>query len=175
MLYEYKNHKPQIAEDSFIAPTAEIIGKVTIEEGCSIWFNTVLRADIEAITIKKNTSIQDGSVLHVDDNIPLVVGENVTVGHAVVLHACTIGDNTMVGMGATVLTGAKIGKNCIVAAGAVVLENQEFEDNTLIAGIPAKAKRVISDEAAKGLYEHAQGYVELGKNFTKECKILSKK
>ena len=132
---------PSIHATAWVADSAEVIGSVLLGKDVSIWFGTVIRGDTETITVGKGSNIQDNSVLHADNNMPLVVGENVTVGHHVMLHGCTIGDNSLVGIQAVVLNGAKIGKNCLVGAGALVTEGKEFPDGSMIIGSPAKAVR----------------------------------
>lgn len=168
MIVEYQGVKPKFHEKCFIAPTADLIGKITIDEGTSVWYNSVIRADVGSVKIGKNCSIQDLSVLHVDFNIDVIIGDNVTVGHSCTIHACEIGDNTMIGMGATVLSGAKIGKNCIIAAGSVVLENAVIPDNSLVAGIPGKVKREVDEKTVKHLTEHATSYVGIANSYLKE-------
>lgn len=150
---------PSIHATAWVADSAEVIGSVLLGEDVSIWFGTVIRGDTETITVGKGSNIQDNSVLHADNNMPLVVGENVTVGHHVMLHGCTIGDNSLVGIQAVVLNGAKIGKNCLVGAGALVTEGKEFPDGSMIIGSPAKAVRQLSPEQIEGLKKSAQHYV----------------
>ena len=150
---------PSIHATAWVADSAEVIGSVLLGEDVSIWFGTVIRGDTETITVGKGSNIQDNSVLHADYNMPLVVGENVTVGHHVMLHGCTIGDNSLVGIQAVVLNGAKIGKNCLVGAGALVTEGKEFPDGSMIIGSPAKAVRQLSSEQIEGLKKSAQHYV----------------
>ncbi len=126
MFYDLKDKKPQNSGENWVAPNATIIGDVTLEKNSSIWFNAVLRGDIENIYIGEGSNIQDGSVLHTDPGCPLKVGKNVTVGHLVMLHGCTIGDNSLIGIGAVILNNAKIGKNCIIGAKALISENKEY-------------------------------------------------
>ncbi|MBN2788710.1 MAG: gamma carbonic anhydrase family protein [Candidatus Delongbacteria bacterium] len=170
MIYEFKGVKPDIAEDVFVAPSADIIGRVKIAKGSSIWFNVTIRADVDDVIIGENVSIQDNCCLHQTEGYPLVIGNNVTVGHAVTLHGCKIADNTLIGMGATVLDDAKIGKNSIVAAGAVVLEHKKFPDYSLIAGVPATVIRKLPEDTEDKLYKHALSYV----NYAKEYKDSDK-
>ena len=165
MIYEYMGIRPEIDKTAFIADSADIIGKVVIAESASIWFNVTIRGDVGYAKVGKNTSIQDNSCIHMTDEFDAIVGDNVTVGHSATIHGCTIGDNSLIGMGATILDNAKIGKNCIVAGGAVVLEGAEFEDNSLIAGVPAKVRRKVSDEEAAYLVKHAQKYVNYAKGY----------
>ncbi|MCK5072270.1 MAG: gamma carbonic anhydrase family protein [Bacteriovoracaceae bacterium] len=148
-LYEYKGKKPLVGSDCFIADGAHVIGEVEIGNNSSVWFNTVIRGDMAEIRIGENTNIQDLCMLHVDTNTPLTIGNGVTVGHHAVLHACTIGDNTLIGMGAVVLDNAQIGKNSVVAAGAVVPPGKKYPDNSLIMGTPAKVKRELNEQELK--------------------------
>jgi len=167
MLYDYLGHTPQIDKDCYVAPTADVIGRVKAGKGSSIWFHTVIRADIGYVEIGENCSIQDLCVLHVTEASPIIIGNNVTVGHSAVLHGCTIGDNSLIGMGATILDNAKIGRNCIIAAGAVILENSEIPDNSLVAGLPGKVKRTVTDDDAEHLKQHALAYSRLAATYRK--------
>ncbi len=143
---------------------SKIIGNVKIDAESSIWYNAVLRGDIESITIGKYSNVQDNCVVHSSKNYPVELGDYVTVGHAAVLHGCKIEDNCLIGMNATVLNGAKIMKNCIVGAGALVTERKEFEEGSLIIGAPAKAVRKLTDEEIKDIKGHAVRYAQLAKN-----------
>lgn len=167
MLIEFNGKKPKVSEGAIIFDNATIIGNVEIEDGANIWFGAVIRGDIGKIYIGKNTNIQDNSVIHTDENGKCIIGENVTIGHGAIIHSAIIGDNTLVGMGATVLSNAKIGKDCIVGAQALILENAVFENGSLIVGIPAKAVRKLTEEEKQGLIEHALGYKELAKQYKK--------
>src|SRR5512137_910070 len=143
----------------FVAPGAHLIGRVALEEDANVWFNCVLRGDNEWITIGARTNIQDNSVLHTDMGYPLTIGANCTIGHNVILHGCTIGEGSLIGMGATILNGAKIGRNCLVGANALVTEGKEFPDNSLIVGAPAKAIRELGDDSRQKFLESATHYV----------------
>ncbi len=143
---------------------AKIVGNVQIDAEASIWFNAVLRGDIESITIGKYSNIQDNCVVHSSKDYPVKLGDYVTVGHAAVLHGCKIEDNCLIGMNSTVLNGAKIMKNCIVGAGAVVTEGKEFEEGSLIIGTPARAVRKLTDEEIEHIKDHAVRYAKLAKN-----------
>lgn len=162
-IYRYDGHEPETHEQTYVADTADVIGRVIIEKGASIWYQAVLRGDNETITIRENSNIQECAVLHTDPGYPLEVGEGVTVGHQAMLHGCTIGSNSLIGIQAIILNGAVIGKNCLVAAGAVVTEGKEFPDNSLIVGAPAKVIRELSPEAAAKLKASASHYVSRGK------------
>lgn len=156
----------------FVAPGAHLIGRVELREDANVWFNCVLRGDNEWITIGARTNIQDGSILHTDMGFPLDIGADCTIGHGVILHGCTIGDNTLIGMGATILNGAKIGKNCLVGANALVTEGKEFPDNSLIVGSPAKAVRTLGEDSREKFLESAKHYVENGQRYDKGLELI---
>lgn len=159
-LYELDGIAPQVADSAWVADSAQVIGRVELGDGCSVWFGAVLRGDQpELLRIGRGSNIQDASVLHADAGLPLTIGEHVTVGHQVVLHGCTIGDGSLIGIGAVVLNGAKIGKHCLVGAGALVTEGKEFPDGSLIVGSPAVVKRALSPEQIAGLLRSAQHYM----------------
>ena len=152
-------------DEYWIAPNAVVVGNVILKKNASIWFGAVLRGDNEPIQIGENSNIQDNSVLHTDHGSPLTIGDNVTVGHMVMLHGCTIGDNALIGIGSVVLNGAKIGKNCLVGANTLITEGKEFADNTMIMGSPGKAVRELSPEQAARMSLGAAGYVANWKRF----------
>ena len=165
MIYDLEKNVPEINADSWVAPNAIIIGKVKLEKNSSIWFNAVLRGDIEKIVIGENSNIQDGSVLHTDPGCPLTVGKGVTVGHMVMLHGCEISDDTLIGIGSTILNKAKIGKNCIIGASTLVTENKVIPDNSLVLGSPGKVIRKVTDDEIKVICENAKHYVENSKRY----------
>ena len=165
MILELDNIKPKIHESTFIANSADIIGNVEIFENVSIWFGAVLRGDVEKIVIGKNSNIQDNSTVHTDFGIPCIIGENVTVGHNVVLHSCNISDNVIIGMGSTILNGAKIAKNCLVGANSLVTHKLEYEEGMLILGNPAKIVRMLTDEEIEHIIKNANHYVENAKRY----------
>jgi carbonic anhydrase/acetyltransferase-like protein (isoleucine patch superfamily) len=165
-LYELDGKAPQLAAGAWVADSAAVIGSVVLGENASVWFGAVVRGDNETIRIGRNTNVQDLSVLHSDHGKPLTIGDNVTLGHQVTAHGCTIGDNTLVGIQAVILNGAKIGRNCIVGAGSVVTEGKEFPDNSLIIGSPAKVVRTLDDEAARKLARSAETYVANARRFS---------
>ena len=165
MIYDLEKNVPEISADSWIAPNAIIIGKVKLEKNSSIWFNAVLRGDIEKIVIGENSNIQDGSVLHTDPGCPLTVGKGVTVGHMVMLHGCEISDDTLIGIGSTILNKAKIGKNCIIGANTLVTENKVIPDNSLVLGSPGKVIRKVTDDEIKVICENAKHYVKNSKRY----------
>ena len=166
-IYEIEGRVPEFEdrESNFIAPDAVVIGECRIGRDVSIWFGSVLRGDNDPISIGARTSIQEHVVMHTSERAPLSVGEGCTIGHKAMLHGCTIGDYSLIGMGAIVLDGAKIGRNSVVGAGAVVTEGKEFPDNSLIVGSPAKLVRVLDDEAIAKLRDTAGRYVGNGKRF----------
>lgn len=164
-VYELDGVSPEVAESAWIADSAQVMGRVSIGQDASVWFGTVVRGDTESITIGEGSNIQDASVLHADLGKPLVVGRNVTVGHQVMLHGCTIGDDSLIGIGAVVLNGAKIGRNCLVGAGALITEGKEFPDGSMIIGSPAKAVRQLTPEQIEGLRRSAQHYVDNARRF----------
>ena len=159
-IYELDGTRPRVAASAWVAESAEVIGRVELADDASVWFGVVIRGDTETITVGKGSNIQDMSVLHADVGMPLTVGEGVTVGHKVMLHGCTIGDNSLIGIGAVVLNGAKIGKNCLVGAGSLVTEGKEFADGSLIVGSPARVVRPLSPAQIEGLHQSAQHYVK---------------
>jgi carbonic anhydrase/acetyltransferase-like protein (isoleucine patch superfamily) len=146
--YKLDDQTPNIADSAWVADSAQVIGNVHLHANSSVWFGTVIRGDTETITVGEGSNVQDLSVLHADVGCPLTIGKNVTVGHQVMLHGCTVGDNSLIGIQAVVLNNAKIGKNSIVGAGSVVTEGKEFPDNSLIIGSPAKVVRTLDDAAA---------------------------
>ena len=154
--------------DFWVAPNAAIIGDVTLKKDASVWFGAILRGDNDPIILGENSNIQDNSVCHTDDGMPLIIGDNVTVGHKVILHSCTVGNNSLIGMGSTVLNKAKIGNNCLVGANALVTEGKEFPDNSLIVGSPAKVKRELTDMEKKIIELSALHYVENMKRYKKD-------
>ncbi len=165
MIVKLNDIKPKVSENAFVAENAVIIGDVELAENVSIWFGAVLRGDIEKITIGKNSNVQDNSTIHTDYGIPCVVGENVTVGHNVILHSCSIGDNVIVGMGSTILNGAKIAKNCLIGANSLVTHKIQFEEGCLILGNPAKVVRKLTDKEIEHIQENANHYVENSKRY----------
>ena len=167
MFYDLENKKVKNAGENWVAPNACIIGDVTLEKNTSIWFNVTLRGDVENIYVGEGSNIQDGSVLHTDPGYPLKIGKDVTIGHLVMLHGCTIGDNSLIGIGAVILNGAKIGKNCIIGANALVTENKEIPDNSLVIGSPGKIVRQVSSDETKSITENAIHYQENWKKYSK--------
>ena len=167
MFYDLKDKKPKSSGENWVAPNATIIGDVILEKNTSIWFNAVLRGDIENIYIGEGSNVQDGSVLHTDPGCPLKIGKDVTVGHLVMLHGCTIGDNSLIGIGAVILNNAKIGKNCIIGAKALITENKEIPDNSLVVGSPGKVLREVTEDEKKSVLENTKHYQENWKKYSK--------
>lgn len=160
-VYQYLNFTPHLGAAVFLAPTADVIGNVLLADNVNIWFQTVVRGDVNQIIIGENTNIQDLCMLHVVDELPLIIGKNVSVGHKVTLHACTIADSCLIGMGATILDGAVIGENSVVAAGAVVPPHKKYPAGSMIMGAPAKVKRDLSSEEKIRYANHYQSYLQL--------------
>jgi carbonic anhydrase/acetyltransferase-like protein (isoleucine patch superfamily) len=160
-IYTLDSDGPSFPEDGccWVAPNATLIGKIVMKPGSSVWFNAVLRGDNDPITIGENSNVQDGAVLHTDDGTPLLIGMGVTVGHMAMLHGCTIGDNSLIGIGAIILGNARIGRNCLIGAGALIGENKEIPDNSLVIGAPGRVVRVLTDEDAQRIKESALHYV----------------
>ena len=157
-LYALDGQAPQLHDDTWVAPDANLIGQVILAEGASVWFGATLRGDNEPITVGASSNIQENVVCHTDPGYPLVVGANVTVGHKAMLHGCVIGDGSLIGMGATILNGAKIGKGCLIGAGALVTEGKVIPDGSLVMGSPGKVVRVLDETAREKLIASALGY-----------------
>ena len=169
MMFELGQHAPQTAgDDYFIAPTAAVIGRVKLGKDANVWFGAVIRGDGNTITIGDRTNIQDTAVVHIDSDAPAVLGNDVTVGHAAVVHGCTVGDGCLIGIGATILSHAKLGRYCLVGANALITERKEFPDRALIIGAPAKHVRDVTDEEVEMLKESAAHYAELGRRYRTE-------
>jgi len=167
MIYDFKGHTPKLDPNSWVAPNAVIIGKVELKKDSNIWFNATLRGDIEPITIGEGSNVQDGSVIHTDPGCPTILGKNVTVGHLVMLHGCTIEDDCLIGIGSTILNKAKIGKNSIIGANALVTENKVIPERSLVIGSPGKIIREITEKEIKAIKENAQHYIDNYKKYLK--------
>lgn len=173
MLYRLGDKQPQLeGEGHYIAPGAQVIGNVLLKPQSSVWFNVVIRADLDLITIGERSNVQDGSVLHTDSGVPLVIGTGVTVGHKVMLHGCEIGDYSLVGMNAVVLNRAKIGKCCIIGANTLVTENAEIPDYSLVLGSPGKVVKTLDESTFELLKAGSDHYVDNGKRFSEELVAL---
>jgi carbonic anhydrase/acetyltransferase-like protein (isoleucine patch superfamily) len=158
--YALEGVTPQIADGCWVAPDAVLIGKVRLMKGASVWFGAVLRGDNDWITVGEDSNVQDHSIIHADPGLPVTIGRGVTVGHRVIVHSASVGDNCLIGMGAILLNGASIGNNCLVGAGALVTEGKSFEDGKLILGSPAKAMRDLTPEQVAGIGTSAEIYVK---------------
>jgi len=168
MIRSFGGNVPKVHETAYVAESAQIIGDVTIEKDASIWDNAVLRGDMGPIVVGEGSNVQDVSAIHNTKNIPVIIGKNVTIGHRVVLHSCTIGDNSLIGMGAVLLDNVKIGNNCIVAAGAVVTPNTVIPDGAMAAGVPAKVIKNLTPEQIQANIENAKEYIKLSAMYKAE-------
>lgn len=171
-VYEVDGKTPQVDSTAWIADSAQVMGHVTLGPDASVWFGCVLRGDTESMTIGEGSNIQDLTVMHADQGLPLTIGKHVTVGHKVMLHGCTIGDESLIGIGAIVLNGARIGKNCLVGAGSLVTEGKEFPDGSMIMGTPAKVVRQLTPQQIEGLRLSAQHYIDNARMFRATLKKL---
>lgn len=171
-IYQIDDALPSIAETAWIADSAQVVGRVTMAGDSSLWFNAVLRGDTEDIRIGVGTNVQDGSVVHADPGFPATLGDYVTVGHLVMLHGCTVGDNTLIGMQAVVLNGARIGRNCIVGAGALIAAGKEFPDGSLIVGSPARVVRQVTPEQIADIRAGSEHYVANARRFRATCRRI---
>jgi carbonic anhydrase/acetyltransferase-like protein (isoleucine patch superfamily) len=171
-VYRLQDRLPQIGPGAWVAPGAQVIGRVTLGARTSVWFGAVVRGDNDSIVIGDDTNIQDGAVLHTDDGIPLTVGERVTIGHQAMLHGCTVGDGSLIGIQAVVLNNAVIGRECLVGAGALVTEGKSFPDGVLIIGSPAKMARALTAEERQSLRKAAAHYVARSDLFRNQLQII---
>ena len=174
-LFALGDSRPELPPDGdyWIAPNATLIGKVRLARGASIWFGAVLRGDNDWISIGENSNVQDGSVLHTDDGIPLIIGANVTIGHAVVIHGATVGDNALIGMSATILNRARVGASSIVGAHALLPEGKDYPEKSLIVGVPARVVRSLSDDEAAMLPLSAKHYVANAERYRRELRLIA--
>jgi len=172
--YALDGVSPELPEEGqyWIAPSASVIGRVKLERFASVWFGAVIRGDNELITIGENSNIQDGAVMHTDPGLPLTVGKGCTIGHKAILHGCTIGDNTLIGMGAVILNRAKIGRNCLIGANALITEGKDIPDNSLVMGQPGKIAGELNEEAIARLTKSAETYVRNWQRFAKGLTAL---
>lgn len=165
MIFKLDDKTPEISDSCYVAPGASLIGEVVLKDQASVWFNCVIRADNARIEVGKNSNVQDGSVLHVDEGYPLTIGQDVTIGHKVMLHGCTIGDGSLVGINAVVLNGANIGKGCLIAANSLVTENMEIPDGSMVMGSPAKVVKQLSEKELALLKKGAEHYIENSRRY----------
>ncbi|HIZ52041.1 MAG TPA: gamma carbonic anhydrase family protein [Candidatus Pseudomonas excrementavium] len=168
MKYRLGDDRVEMAEDAWIADTATVIGKVRLEAGASVWFNAVLRGDNELILIGENSNVQDGAVMHTDPGAPLTLGKGVTVGHKAMLHGCTVGDDSLIGINAVVLNGAKIGRNCIIGANALIPEGKEIPDGSLVMGSPGKVVRQLTEQQQQAVIAGAAHYVHNARRYRRD-------
>ncbi len=154
-------HQPQVHDGAWVAPNATLVGDVRVSAGASIWYTTVIRADGASIEIGEGSNVQDGSVLHADPGIPITLGRGVSVGHRAVLHGCVVEDNVLVGMGAVIMNGARVGAGSVIAAGAVLLQDMQVPPGSLVAGVPGKVRRELSEEEQGGIHGNAAAYLAL--------------
>jgi len=171
-IYQLDDDIPRIADTAWVADSAQVIGRVELHEGASVWFGAVLRGDNEWITVGRGSNVQDGTVMHTDMGYPLTIGEHVTIGHQAMLHGCTIGDNSLIGMGAIVLNGARIGRNSLVGAGALITEGKEFPDGSLIMGAPAKVVGQLTPERFERIRQGALSYAQKADRFRRGLKKI---
>lgn len=172
MIYALDDQSPEIAATAWVAETAVLIGKIVVEDAASIWFGAVLRGDNEEIRVGQGSNVQENAVLHTDMGYPLTIGANCTIGHKAMLHGCTIGEGSLIGMGATVLNGAKIGKGCLIGAGALITEGKEIPDGSLVMGAPGKVVRALDLSAQARLIASAEGYQANARRFAKGLKLV---
>jgi carbonic anhydrase/acetyltransferase-like protein (isoleucine patch superfamily) len=168
MKYRLGEHAPDLHPSSWAAPNATLIGKVRLQAGASVWFGAVLRGDNELIDIGENSNVQDGTVMHTDAGVPLTIGTGVTIGHNAMLHGCTVGDYSLIGINAVILNGARIGKHCIIGANALIAEGKEIPDGSLVMGSPGKVVRELSEAQKQGLHASAAHYVENAQRYLRD-------
>ncbi|MWD28883.1 gamma carbonic anhydrase family protein [Aquicoccus sp. SCR17] len=171
-IYSLDGHLPEIDADCWVAPDANVIGKVVLEAGASVWFGATLRGDNEEIRVGEGSNVQENCVFHTDMGYPLTIGTGCTIGHKVMLHGCTIAENSLIGMGATVLNGAKIGRNCLIGAGALITEGKEIPDGSLVMGAPGKVVRDLDEKAIEMLKASALHYQENMRRFRSSLRAV---
>ncbi|MBU0588686.1 MAG: gamma carbonic anhydrase family protein [Gammaproteobacteria bacterium] len=172
-IYSLDDLSPRMADTAWVADSAQVMGDVVMGDESSVWFGTIVRGDSETITLGRGVNVQDASVLHADPGVPLTLGDNVSVGHQVMLHGCTVGEGTLIGIGSVVLNHAKIGKHCLVGAGSLVTEGKEFPDGSMIMGRPAKVVRELSPEEIANLQRIAQHYKDNARRFKAGLKKIA--
>ncbi len=172
MRYALGDKTPNIADGVFIAPNAVVIGDVTLEPEASIWFGAMLRGDVDSIRVGRGSNVQDATVVHCDAGFPTHIGADVTIGHSCIIHGCTIGDGSLIGMGSTIMNGAKIGENCLVGAGSLITEGKEFPPGSVIMGRPARVVRQVTEPELEGLRRSAEWYRRNAQRFGRELRPL---
>lgn len=170
--YSLGGRAPGFGDSVWIAPDATVIGDVSLGANVGIWFGAVLRGDLEPIVIGEDSNLQEHTIVHTDPGFPVTVGRGCTIGHRALLHGCTVGDNSLIGMGAIILNGARIGNNCLVGAGALITEGKSFPDGSLILGSPARTMRELDEKAIAGLRDSAARYVANARRFKSELKAI---
>lgn len=171
MLYQLDGHKVKFHASAYVAPSAQVMGKVTLQAGVSVWFNAVIRGDCDPIMVGENSNVQDGSVLHTDYGFPMNIGKGVTIGHKVMLHGCDIDDYSLIGINAVILNGAKIGKHCVIGANALITENMVVPDRSVVMGSPGKVVKQVSDEQAQMLEKSSLHYVKNAAYFRQHLQV----
>jgi carbonic anhydrase/acetyltransferase-like protein (isoleucine patch superfamily) len=172
-IYQLGEHSPRIAASAWVADSADVIGRVELADDASVWFGSVLRGDTDWLRIGRGSNVQDGSVLHTDAGIELVIGEGVTIGHQCMLHGCTVGDGSLIGIQSVILNGARIGRNSVVGAGSLVTEGKAFPDGAMIMGSPAKVVRMLTPEQIAGFARGAGHYVERSREYQSDLKRIA--
>ena len=171
-VYQLDEHIPRLADSAWVADSAQVIGMVELAEDASVWFGAILRGDTELLRVGRGSNVQDGTVIHADHGFPVTLGDNVTVGHQVTLHGCSVGNGSLIGIKAVLLNGAKIGSNSLVGAGSLVTEGKQFPDGSLIMGTPAKLVRALTPEQIAGLQRSAEHYVANARRYKAGLKKL---
>jgi len=173
MIFALGGRRPRIDASCFVAPNASLIGSVTLLRDASVWFGVVIRGDHESIEIGAGSNVQDGAVLHADPGYPLVVGERVTIGHQAMLHGCTVGEGSLIGINAVVLNGAVIGRNCLIAANALVTERMQVPDGAVVMGSPGRVQRIVDERQREIIGRNAQHYIENARLFREQLQVLA--
>lgn len=173
MIFELADVQPRIADSAWVAPNATVIGNVVLEADSSVWFNVVIRGDNDTMTVGERSNIQDGTVIHTDAGIPLTIGAGVTVGHQAMVHGCTIGDNSLIGIQAVVMNNAKIGKNCLIGAGSLIPEGKVIPDNSLVMGTPGKVVRQLTEAEIQMLRMSAEHYVQNARRYREQMSKIA--
>ena len=173
-VYELEGRRPSLpgTDQYWIAPSASVIGRVTLKQNASVWFSAVLRGDTEDIVLGEGSNVQEGSVIHADPSFPALIGDGVTIGHMAMLHGCTVGSNSLIGIGAVVLNGARIGRNCLIGARALVTEGKEIPDGSLVIGAPGRVARPLTEEEILGMTQSAEHYVANWKRYAAAAKAI---
>jgi carbonic anhydrase/acetyltransferase-like protein (isoleucine patch superfamily) len=173
VIFELGDHRVVAEGEYYVAQGAVVLGSVILKDRASVWFGAILRGDNEPITIGEGSNVQDGAIIHTDPGFPCTLGANVTIGHQAILHGCTIGDGSLIGIGAVVLNGARIGSNCVIGARALVTEGKQIPDNSMVLGAPGKVVRALTDDEARAFAMGARHYVENGRRFRRELRPQS--